>query len=77
MLLSLMEQRPSFKPSQGLVDKLNSILIGLECEKFADTEENDEDIDNDDLPDSLDDYNGNASDKILDKDEKYNFVTVS
>ena len=74
MLLSLMEQRPTFKPSQGLVDKLNSILIGLEYDKFADNEENDVDIDNDDLPDSLDDYNGNASDKILDNAEKYNFV---
>ena len=74
MLLSLREQRPTFRPSQGLVDKLNSILIGgIDCDKFADIEENVEDIDNDDLPDSMDVFNGNASDEILDNAEKCNF----
>ena len=46
MLLSLKEQSPVFYPRQSVVDKLNSILIGLESDNFADVEDNDGDIDN-------------------------------
>ena len=71
MLLSLKEQSPIFHPSQVLVDKLNSILIGLESDKFEDIEENNVDIDNNDLIDAFEEFDDNGNDKIQDYTGKF------